>query len=281
MKRTTLYLTLALAVTIVLESCKSNSTSVSGNNFENESQSSIDFLVVTTEIDFIRFLLLQKLSRNDTNATLPLVPCADILFNPGPVFDRYEITFYTNCSYFDGRDRRGTIVADVYGDIFSPGGYFEIRPRDYKVNAVSFTGFKIRTHFAGINGTNPIFIDTLKEVMVKPAKGVINLDLFQSIEWVNGYTTVGTQTDDQFAIQLDSGQLKARSTLPLSCFSNPTSLYSFSCGVPQIVNGGHRLRVKESPTRRISYGDTTMICDDIATLEIDSYSGTLYLKRLE
>lgn len=280
MKRTTLYLTLAVAITLVLGSCGRKSSSVPGTNFENESQSSIDFLVVTTEIDFIRFLLLQKLSRNDSNATLPIATCADVLYNPGPVFDRYEITFYTNCSYFDGRDRRGTLVADVYGDIFSPGGYCEIRPRDYKVNAVSFTGFKIRTHFAGMNGSNPVFTDTLKEVMVKPTKGVINLDLFQSIEWVNGYSTPG-QSDDLFALQLDSGQLKSRNTLPVSCFSNPTSLYSFSCGVPQIVKGGHRLRVKESPTRRISYGDTTMTCDDIATLEIDAYSGTLYLKRLE
>ena len=281
MKGTTLFLTLALATILVFESCKSNNTSVSGNNFENESQSSIDFLAVTTEIDFIRFLLLQKLSRNDSNATLPLAPCADVLYIDGPVFDRYEFTFYTNCSYFDGRDRRGTIVADIYGDIFSPGGYFEIRPRDYKVNTASFSGFKIRTHFAGMNGINPIFIDTLKDAVVKPIKGIINLDLFQSIEWVNGYSTPGNQGDDLFAIQLDSGQLKSRNTLPASCFSNPTSLYSYSCPVPQIVNGGYRLRVKESPTRRISYGDTTMTCDDIATLEIDSYKKTLYLKRLE
>ena len=266
-----------LAATLAFSSCDRERVV-----FDGETYSSIENSFAEGEFTAIRNLIDTE-GRADSNVygkttgTTGLycpnaIVTVDILSSSSA---EMTIDFGSGSNCLDGRLRTGKLIATFTGKWKDPGSTCTVVPQDYTVAGVALSFNKTIT-YNGENGqAQPNWTtEVTNAVATSATSGTFTWECTRVTTWVEGTGDLDASNNVFEVVGVANGVTRQNIAYDVVVDADAPLRVEASC--PNIVSGRFSISPADRATRVIDYG--TGACDNVATLTVGQYSGTITLR---
>ena len=188
----------------------------------------------------------------------------DTISDPHQIVIRFGSS---DCVCRDGRNRRGTIIVSFSGHFNDINSAHTITFDNYFVNDVQLTGQTVVTYMGVNSGSQPYYLVTLNDSVVKPFNSITSLTGNRVQTFIDGYTTAD-RNDDAYTTTGSGTLTRANGHVFATNITTPLQV-ALGCsfvesGVMSITSSAFT-----NGTRTLDFGPGN--CDDMAKLTIDTF----------
>ena len=258
------YLVLVILFSLIFFSCKKSDRDLDTDLSAAENNSLAENIFTSVLKSIGQFTDSTWQIRSSSCATSSIVP-ADTFTFPKTLTINFGTT---DCSCYDGNQRRGTIVATFSGKYRDSLTVIYVNLSNYyhNGNPVFMSGFTI-TNKGRNRAGHLTYLLNIQNATVNPPNGSISWSCNQNAEWIAGESTVSNYSDDVYSI---TGTSTGRGIDANSFTSTINSPLIIALNCAYIEQGSYTLTPANLSERIVDFGNGN--CDSKATISLNGKS---------